>query len=54
VRIDLQYGDIERGIGAHQFGGEFAVIGQGHADLLGPVHDVVIGEDVTIGGNDET
>ena len=50
--VDLQHGDIGVGIGADDPGAEAAAVGELHRDALGAVDDVLVGEEMP-GGVDE-
>jgi hypothetical protein len=52
--VDLQQCDVGLLVAADDLGGELAAIGQLHPDLVGTVDDVVVGQHVTVGGDDET
>src|SRR5262249_2370752 len=52
--IDLDYSNVALGITANDFSGEFASVLQSDFYFLSTVHDVVIGQDVAIFGNDNS
>jgi hypothetical protein len=53
VRLDFQQGDVAAFVGADHLGLEFATIGKAYRNLLGTLNHVIIGQDVTVTGNDE-
>ena len=54
LRFDLEDGDICLGVATHDLRGEVAlVIEQRHLDLVSAVHDVVVGENVTVLADDD-
>ena len=54
VLIDAQQGDIGIWIGAHELGHIGAFIVQDYFDFIGTCDHVVVGDDIPIGGNDDT
>ena len=52
--IDAQHGQIGALIGEHQFGLEFAPVGQRHRELLPVLHDMEVGDDEAIRIDDHT
>src|SRR5699024_9079444 len=51
--VDLQQGDVALLVAAHHGGGVGGVVMQGHGDLPGAFHHVVVGDDVAVGGEDD-
>ncbi len=51
--VDLDDGDVALRVAADDFGGELAAVLQGDLHLVGAVHDVVVGEDVAVLGDDD-
>ena len=51
--VDAEHGEVARLVAAHQFGGEFAAIGEGDGDLVAVLDDVVVGDDDAVGGHDD-
>ena len=51
--VNLDHGDVGLGVAANDLGGELAAVLQGDFHVLGAVHDVVIGEDVAVFGDDD-
>ena len=52
VRVNFHDRDVGLGIAPDDFGGELAPIRQRDFHFFGPVHDVVVGEDITVLGDD--
>src|SRR4029078_9242458 len=48
----FQKGEVARLVGADQLRGERAIVGEIDLDFVGALDDVVVGEDVTVGGDD--
>src|SRR5690606_15675686 len=53
LALDLQQRHVGTRIGADELGFQFATVGQAHDDLVGIGYHVVVGQDVTVPGNDE-
>ena len=53
IALDLDHGDVGLGIGADDLGLERAAIVERHRDVVGVAHDVVVGQHVTLGVDDE-
>ena len=51
--LDLDDGDVGLRIGADDLGGELAVVVEQHLQLVRPLDDVVVGDDVAVGGDDD-
>jgi hypothetical protein len=45
--------DVGLGVASHDAGRKLASVGQGDGDLLGPVDDVVVRDDVAVGADDD-
>ncbi len=54
IGLDLDQRHVGTAIGADQLAAQFALVGQRDVDFIGLVDDMMIGEDVAVGGNDET
>ena len=54
VRTYPEHGEIGVGIVPNQTGGKFPPVGEKHAQVGGAVNDVAVGEQVAIGGDEET
>ena len=53
VGVDLDQRDVDARVGADHGPLELAVVAQLHRDLVGIRHDVVVGEEVPVSGDDE-
>ena len=53
VRVDLEHGQVGARIGADDLGLELTPVEQADRHLVGAVHDVIVGEDVAVLGDDE-
>ncbi len=53
VRVDLDDGEVVELVDADQLGGKDAAVIEGDVDLHGAVDDVVVGEDVAVGREDD-
>ena len=53
LRLDLQHRHVAARVRADQLGLVLATVGQAHQDLVGIGHDVIVGEDVAVVGDDE-
>ena len=51
--VNLDDGDVGLGVAANDFGGELAAILHCHFNLFGAIHDMVVGQDVTVFGDDD-
>ena len=51
--VNLDDGDVGLRVAANDLGGELAAILQGDFHLVGVIHDVVVGEDVAVLGDDD-
>ena len=51
--LDFDHGHVGAFVGANQFGFEFALIGQGHQQLIRAIDHMGIGQDIPVGGQDE-
>jgi len=52
VRINLQNGNVRLGIAANDLGGEFALVAQRNFNVRGAIDNVIVGQNVSIGGDD--
>ena len=53
VRLDLEHGDVDLGVGADQLGAQLLPVGEDHDDLVGVGDDVVVGDDDALWVDDE-
>jgi hypothetical protein len=51
--VDLQHGNVDPAVRADQLGLELGVVAQDDGNVLRPLDDVVVGDDVAIGIDDE-
>src|SRR6185369_1837619 len=54
VRIDLDDGEVGQFVGADDLSREYAAIMQSDLDLRGAVDDVIVSNDIAIGGDDDS
>ena len=54
ARLDLEQGNVRLFVGANDLGIELAPVGQAHGHLVRTIDDMIVGEDVTIRGDNET
>ena len=52
-RLNLDHGDVGLGIGTDHFGNELTVVRQRDFQLIGTLHDVIVGKNVAVGGDDD-
>ena len=53
VGLDLEHGEIVLGVAGDQPGSKFGAVIECHLDRQSPVDDVIVGDDRTVGVNDE-
>ena len=53
VRVNFYHRDVGFWIASNHLGGEIAPILQGHFHLLGPVHDMIVGQNISVLGHDD-
>jgi hypothetical protein len=51
--VDFQQGDVGLWVAADDLGRKFALVVQPDGDFFRPVHDVMVGDEIAVGGNDE-
>ena len=53
-RLNLDHGDVGLGIGTDHFGDKLTVVRQRDFQLIGTFHDVIVGKNVAVGGDDDS
>src|SRR5664280_1324009 len=53
VRLDLDDRDISFGVGPDNLALELAVVRQGHLEFVSALDDVVVGQDIAVGRDDD-
>ena len=52
VAVHAEHGEVGEGVGPDHLGVELAAVEEHHAELVGPLDHVVVGDDVAVGGHE--